>query len=70
MIDEKDILLRISEGEEAAFHVIFVEYYPKIKNFLLKIIHDADITQDIAQDVFVKIWMMRSILPEVNSLNA
>jgi len=70
MIDEKDILLRISEGEEAAFHVIFVEYYPKIKNFLLKIIHDADITQDIAQDVFVKIWMMRSILPEVNSLNS
>lgn len=70
MIDEENILKRVSEGDRQAFQELFYEYYGKTKSFLLSFVHDPAICEDIAQEIFVKVWTMRRILPEVRSLDS
>lgn len=67
--EERDILLRVSKGDNDAFKEIFYEYFGKMKSFLMSILHDSAVCEDIAQDIFVKIWTMRYLLPEIRSLN-
>lgn len=47
------------------FEVIFMYYYPKVKNFARKLIKSEEDAEDIAQDVFIKFWKV----PEIWSNN-
>ena len=45
-----------TESQRREFEKIFVQYFPKVRTFaaiLLKSEHEAE---DIAQDIFVKLW--------------
>lgn len=66
MTDEK--LTRISEGDLDAFHDMFNEYYGQVKQFSCSILKDMSVAEDIAQEVFMKIWMNRSALVSVGNL--
>lgn len=65
--DEKHIIQLVSEDNEAAFKELFDYYYPKVKVFLGTIIESEDDVLDLSQNVFVKVWSMRKILPEIRS---
>lgn len=67
MNNEKDTLQQISEDSETAFRELFDYYYPKVIVFLRAIMDNEDDVKDIAQNIFVKIWSMRKILPEIRS---
>lgn len=45
------------------FQILFKEHYTAIKNFLYYKIGDIDMSEDIAQDAFMKLWEKRE---EVN----
>lgn len=67
---EKKLLLSLSKGDREAFHIIFTQHFDKVKYFINAIIKsDAD-AEDLAQDIFVKIWNMKELMDHVNSLNA
>ena len=70
MIDEKTMLSNISMGDESAFKEMFVHYYPKVKVFLGQFIGNQDDAKDVAQNIFVKIWLQRRLLPELRSFSA
>lgn len=70
MLEEENILKRVSEGDKDAFKALFYEYFGKMKSFLTSILHDSAVCEDIAQDIFVKIWTMRYLLPEIRSLDS
>lgn len=70
MLEEKNILKRISEGDKNAFQELFREYYGKTSSFLMNFLHDEAVCQDLTQEIFVKVWTMRHILPEVRSFNS
>lgn len=53
-----------------AFDSLFKAYFPKIKRFLAGFIDNADDAEDLAQDVFVKLWQNRGALGLVTNLNA
>ncbi len=53
---ESDILLKMSRGDKTAFKYVFETYYKSICLFIQKYIHNAEQSEDIAQDVFIKIW--------------
>jgi len=67
---EKERLEALSYGDQRAFDVLFREYFPKIKKFLLGFLKDEAEAEDLSQDVFVKIWQNRSSLINVENLNA
>ena len=70
LYNEKDILERISEGEEPAFRELFSWYYPKVLVFLTEILKDREVAEDIAQDVFARVWLLRSTIPEIRSFGS
>ncbi len=45
--------------DEQAFEALFNEFYPALCVFANRIIGDLDISQDIVQDIFVRIWKKR-----------
>jgi RNA polymerase sigma-70 factor (family 1) len=66
--NESEILLRISEGDEQAFAALFDHYAPRVKHIAkLFTVSDA-IAEDIVQDVFMKVWLKRRDLPEIQDL--
>ncbi|MBP5637065.1 MAG: RNA polymerase sigma-70 factor [Bacteroidales bacterium] len=70
LTDEERLLCRISEGDESAFRTFFGYYYPKVKSFMLTLVeNDAD-ASDLAQNIFVKLWLIRSSIGKLRSAGA
>ena len=62
---EKDVLLKLLEGNEQAFETIYKEYSPRIFGRLLKLVKSDVEAKEILQDVFLKLWEQRkAINPE------
>ena len=68
--NEKIILEAVAQGDEDRFKEIFDYYYPKVKVFLMQFISNPDDAMDIAQNIFIKIWLQRSCLSEIRSFGA
>lgn len=47
MENEKEILLRLSEGDEKAFRHIFRTYYSKVKSFSYGFLKDRDEAEEL-----------------------
>jgi RNA polymerase sigma-70 factor (ECF subfamily) len=69
MIEENDLLLRISNNDEKAFMSFFDLYFNKVYQFIFKFIKEKTESEDLAQIVFIKIWEKRVILKDVQSIN-
>lgn len=67
---EKVYLQAAANGDEKAFKVLFSSYFPKLKGFINGLLHDPNEAEDIAQDIFVSLWLNRACLKEIESLNA
>lgn len=68
--NEKALLLRVAEGNENAFAVLFNNYYNQLGDFIIRIAESEEVTQEIVQDVFLKIWTNRQALAGVDSFKA
>lgn len=67
---EKGYIEAISKGDEQAFEVLFLHYFPRIKGFISGILQDEEEAEDISQDIFVSMWQNREKLTEIENLNA
>ncbi|MDD4753527.1 MAG: RNA polymerase sigma-70 factor [Desulfitobacteriaceae bacterium] len=67
---EKEYLKQLSQNSEYAYRAIFLKYYSKIKFFISHLVKSEVIAEDITQDIFLKIWMMREEISVVESLNS
>ena len=70
MEKEKEKIALTASGDEAAFKDIFEHYYPKVKMFLGQFISSQDDAMDLAQNIFIKIWLQRTNLTEIRSFGA
>ena len=68
--NEKLLLIKISQGDEIAFGQLFKTYYNQLGDFILRITESALLTQEIVQDVFLKVWINRNSLATVNCFKA
>lgn len=66
----KILLLKVAEGDENAFGQLFKAYYNQLGEFIMRITESEPLTQEIVQDVFLKIWINRSSLAEIDSFKA
>src|SRR5688572_30401530 len=64
------LLAEIACGNEAAFKVFFDNYREKIYLYLLKITKSKEIAEEILLDIFLKLWLGREMLHEINDLDA
>lgn len=68
--DVKALLLRVSEGDENAFATLFKAHYNELGSFIMRITESEQLTQEIVQDVFLKIWINRSSLATIDCFKA
>ena len=68
--NETDLLLRVARGDQAAFALIFEQYHHDLGNFIYAITKSAGLTEEIVQNIFLKIWMGRETLAGIKSFKA
>lgn len=67
---ESTLLVNISHGDTKAFESLFMLYFPKFKLFLSGFLDSEAEAEDLAQDIFVKVWQNRYSLGKIENLNA
>ena len=54
-----NLIFQIQRDNEYAFKQLYQEYYAKVVTFIAGIIKKREIARDLAQDVFVNLWLNR-----------
>ncbi|WP_295121381.1 RNA polymerase sigma factor [uncultured Chitinophaga sp.] len=67
---EKELLRQAAEGNQASFSSLFHTYKHKLYGVLLRMTDSAEMTEDIIQDVFLKLWKNREELPAIEHFSA
>ncbi len=68
--NEEQLLEFTSKGDESAFTTLYNFYSHKIYAFALKLTQSTTVAQEIVEDVFLKIWIRRATLNEIENFNA
>lgn len=68
--NEKELLKQLATGSEAAFRTLFDTYRDKLYTYIFKLSGSVETAEDTVHDVFLKLWLQREQLPEIDNLNA
>ena len=60
----------LQSGDESAFQAIFHEFYVPVCKAVQRFIRDKGIVEDLAQDIFVRLWERREQISITSSLGA
>ncbi len=67
-LENEDVLLqKVKAGDERAFEMVFRNYYPHLVLLAQKYLLDRDLSENVVQGVFVKLWENRASM-EIRSL--
>jgi len=56
LLEDYELIQRISKGDEFAFNEIYSRYHQPVFNFILRITHQSTSGEDLLQEVFLAIW--------------
>lgn len=63
-------LNKLGKGDHKAFDDLFMQYQPRVKNFLKGFVKDEEEALDMTQEIFFRIWVNREIISKVDSFKA
>lgn len=66
----RELLARLKKGDILAYDQIYHMYIHKLFSFVFKILKDEADSEDIVQEVFVKLWELREQLDDHKSINS
>lgn len=67
--NESDLIGRLRRSDREAFRLLFEEYQPILFRFILYHAHDRELTHDIVQETFLRVWDARaSLRPKLSFL--
>ncbi|PSH04577.1 MAG: RNA polymerase subunit sigma-24 [Acidobacteria bacterium] len=58
--DDAQIMLRVREGDDAAFNYLVERYRVAMINFMYRMVHNASIAEELAQEVFLRVYRSRA----------
>ena len=64
LVDE--LFDRVKFGDQKALESMFSIYFPRLNDFARKVIKDEFISQDIVQEVFLKVWEKKTEIESIN----
>lgn len=67
---EKVLLERCTEGDREAFSLIYIEYLQPLYRHTYLFLKCRESSEEIVQDVFVKLWENRANLSKINSFKS
>lgn len=67
---DSELVSRLSTGDEEAFCELYVRYWRKVRNFILRFVKSYDLAENYAQDIFLGIWENREFLDPAKAFSA
>jgi len=67
---DKNLVRKLKAGDQASYRVIFDVYSEKLFHFAYSYLKDADDSEEIVQEVFLRLWEIRSEIDEEKSLKS
>jgi RNA polymerase sigma-70 factor (family 1) len=67
---ERELLSRIAQSDEAAFTEIFHHFSPRIWMFVVKKAKSESIAEEIVQEVFLKLWVKKETAADIENLSS
>ena len=67
---DKNLCLQISLGNEQAFQQLFNTYHQQLGAYILRLTNSTALAEEIVLDVFLKLWLNRETLREVQNFKA
>ena len=64
--NEKELFIKIAQGDEKAFRVLFDQYRERLFFFAWQLCHSSVEAEEVVQDIFLKLWENRLKLGEVD----
>jgi len=68
--NEKELLELIAENDEGAFAKLFAHYRDRIYSIAFKLTKSTTIAEEMVQDIFLKIWLKRANLNDIQNFSA
>jgi RNA polymerase sigma-70 factor (family 1) len=65
--NENELLYKLAKGDQRAFTGLFDAYYKQLGEYVFKVTESLPLTEEIVQDVFVKVWIKRESVTELKS---
>lgn len=70
LFNEKELIALVAQGDECAFGKLFDHYRNRIYGLVLKLTHSTSIAEEIVEEVFLKIWLKRGGLNNIQNFQA
>ncbi|MFW0715709.1 RNA polymerase sigma factor [Pedobacter sp. N23S346] len=67
---ERELIKEIVEGSEKAFSILFFKYLSVLQSFALKFTKSEHAAEEVIQDAFLRIWLNRDKLEQVENVKA
>lgn len=67
---ESTLLTDLQNGDHAAFEQLYRQYAPGLTMKLVSLLRDRELAGDVLQDLFVKLWEMRTQIDTTQSIRA
>ena len=56
-LSDEDLMLRVQAGEKACYDILVRRYKTRLYNYLLRLVSDGDLAEELAQDAFVRAYV-------------
>lgn len=63
--NDRALIHRIAEGDEAAFSILYNDMLPTLHGFLLKMLKTEEPVKEVIQETYIRVWLKRDQLPEI-----
>jgi RNA polymerase sigma-70 factor (family 1) len=65
--NEQELLAQVAAGDEASFRSLVRFYHPRVFSHALTFTKSYPEAEEITQDIFLKVWQQRHLLPGIDS---
>lgn len=65
---DSELVAAVKAGDRRAFDALFLRWYPQVHRFLRVLVKEDALSEDLAQSVFVRVWLHRESLDPAKSL--
>jgi RNA polymerase sigma-70 factor (ECF subfamily) len=67
---DNELLAQVALGNEASFECLFARYHERLFQYISMFIKSPQIAEEVVMDVFVKIWLARDLIGQVENFNS
>ncbi|WP_346070392.1 RNA polymerase sigma factor [Sphingobacterium siyangense] len=68
--DERELLLKLRDGDHLAFEQLYNKYHPNLIGHLIRLLKSTDLAKEVLQDTFMAVWEHRGSIDTERPLKA